>query len=352
MALPRHPRNVAAASIEVAATGAAVKRVQLLPMGRIELRDGRGPFFLRDLDHARRVIEATRKAAGPTAIVIDYDHQTFFGARPGVGGTARAAGWIDPQTLSADATGIWADVEWTPAAEAALAAREYRYISPLFRFDDKTSDVVEILNAGLVNQPAITELAAAAAADLSLQETTEMDLSRIAAALGLLETATEEDVLAAIAALVDKAVAASLPPPETVAAAATALGLGDTATLSDVLAAAASQPAGAAVAAATIADLTQRVVRFETAEAERLVAAAVESGRITPAQKPFWLEQLKTNRAAAAAYLESAPVLVSPGRDPASAPANPADGLTEAERTVAAALGVKPQAFIAARKEA
>lgn len=354
--MPGTPRSTlfAAASVEVAAGGAPVKRVQLLPMGRIQLRDGRGPFWLRDRAHAERVIEATRRAAGGTDIMIDYDHQSYFGAKDGVGGTAPAAGWMRPQDLTADDSGIWASVEWTPAAAAALKDRAWRYISPLFRFDPETGDVLQLVNAGLVNQPAITALAAVASADLARDPApeTQMDLSRIAAALGLPDGATEEDILAAIAALGERAVAAAVPPAADLAAAAAALGLPEGASLSDVVAAAAC-PREDTVAAATIADLTARVLRFEQQEAERLVAAAVQAGRITPAQKPFWLDQLKTNRDAAAAYLETAPVVVQPGRDdPAANPPAGTDGLTDTERTVAAALGLKPETLIAARKEA
>ncbi|MBS3961624.1 MAG: hypothetical protein KGZ61_07325, partial [Sandarakinorhabdus sp.] len=195
----------AAASIEVglnaAGDGAPITRVQLLPIGQVHLRDGRGPFLLPP-EHASAVVEATRRKAGRTAIMIDYDHQSFYGAKDGVGGRAPAAGWIDPASLSVDATGIWGTVEWTPAAGQRLKAREYRYLSPLFSYDEKTKIVSSILNAGLTNTPAIEALAAVASEDRSsLQENAQMDYSKIAAALGLADTATEEEVMAKIASL-------------------------------------------------------------------------------------------------------------------------------------------------------
>lgn len=53
-----------------------------------------------------------------TMPVIDYDHQTDIGVPKG--GTAPAAGWIT--AFQAREDGIWARVEWTGKARAAIAA--------------------------------------------------------------------------------------------------------------------------------------------------------------------------------------------------------------------------------------
>jgi hypothetical protein len=52
---------------------------------------------------------------------------------PGVGGTAKAAGWIKELQVRDD--GIFGRVEWTEAAAAAIKAGEYRYLSPVFFHD-------------------------------------------------------------------------------------------------------------------------------------------------------------------------------------------------------------------------
>ena len=216
----------AAAAVALAPPAAgAPSRVQLFPLGRTTLRDGR-VFEIADAAAAQTVIANTLGYAGRMALVIDYDHQTEFGAKPGVGGKAPAAGWIETASLTVEPDGIWGEVSWTPAAAAALEAREYRYLSPMF-FHAKDGRVLALKGAGLVNVPAIDQLAAVASAT---PETNLMDLTKIAAALGLAATATETEILAGIAAANAGAPA--------VAAAATQLGLAATASLADVVAAA------------------------------------------------------------------------------------------------------------------
>ena len=75
--------------------------------------------------------------------------------RPGVGGTAKAAGWIKAMELRDD--GIWGQIEWTESGAAAVAGKEYRYLSPVFTFD-KSGQVKRLLRASLINNPALTDL--------------------------------------------------------------------------------------------------------------------------------------------------------------------------------------------------
>ncbi len=313
----------------VLAGGEPVTRVQLLPMGTIALRDGRGPFHLRDLDHARRVIEETRRRAGRTDIPVDYDHQSVFGAVKGVGGQAPAAGWIRPDSLEADARGIWAEVEWTAAAREALADRRWRYLSPLFRYDEKTGEVVSIENAGLTNSPAIEELMAVAA-----NEERRMDTSAIALALGLAEDAGVDEILAAIAAMKEQMAGAQ-----------------EAAVSAAVAAATAERDGQLAAARAEVADLASRLATFQEEAASRLVDDAIAAGKLTPAQRAFWLAQAKSKPEETAAYLATAPVILAPGRSdlvPASATPGSAP-LTDDELAVARAFGLNPAAFAAAK---
>lgn len=61
-------------------------------------------------------------------IVVDYEHQTLRGV------TAPASGWVkkDPVSLKAENGELWAKIEWTEKAAAHIAAKEYRYLSPVF----------------------------------------------------------------------------------------------------------------------------------------------------------------------------------------------------------------------------
>lgn len=90
--------------------------------------------------------------------------------------------------------GIWGKAEWNAAGQALMADRAYRGISPVISYDPETGTVHSILRAGLVNYPNLRGLTA-------LNSEVQMDLTALAKALGLADTATMDDVLAAIAEL-------------------------------------------------------------------------------------------------------------------------------------------------------
>jgi len=126
--------------------GGVPEWAQLLPLGVIPSRDGRPAWRL---SNAAAVIAATQaRGVDP---VIDYEHQTDHAAANG--NPAPAAGWV--RLLMARADGIWARIEWTARARRMLEAREYRFLSPVFEFDQATREVHRILRAGLTNDPAL-----------------------------------------------------------------------------------------------------------------------------------------------------------------------------------------------------
>lgn len=52
--------------------------------------------------------------------------------------------------------GLYAtDARWTDKAKAHIAAREHRYISPVFEYDKKTGAVLRLLMLALTNYPGI-----------------------------------------------------------------------------------------------------------------------------------------------------------------------------------------------------
>jgi phage I-like protein len=125
---------------------AAPEWIELLPAGVFYGRDGRGPFRLDDPDGVIAATVAMQMSAG---LPIDYDHATDFGAPEGR--PAPAAGWIRELAIRDGA--LWGRVEWTARAAASIAAREYRYVSPVFQFDPKDGAVTRLLRAGLTNNP-------------------------------------------------------------------------------------------------------------------------------------------------------------------------------------------------------
>jgi len=129
--------------------------VQLLPAGSFQARDGRpGPGRSWKLPDVKGmfIAAALQAVIASTPIVIDYEHQTL--RKEANGQPAPAAGWIKRVTWLTG-KGLMAEVEWTPRARAAIAAGEYRYISPVISFDEKTDEVTGMVMAALTNYPAL-----------------------------------------------------------------------------------------------------------------------------------------------------------------------------------------------------
>lgn len=98
------------------------------------------------------------------SIPLDRDHAFYKGM------SAPAAGWFVPGSEEVTAEGLFADVEWTPAAAEQVRNREYRYISPEFSFATRRSNgqVIReptLMAATLTNRPFFTEMQPIAAED-------------------------------------------------------------------------------------------------------------------------------------------------------------------------------------------
>lgn len=248
----------------------------VFPAGSTKARDGRGPFTAGGKAEIEALIERTAAYHSGVDIMVDYDHQGHAVAE-GLGVNAKAAGWI--KELQARPDGLWARVEWTEAARAAIKAGEYRYLSPLFTADDKNR-VDVLLNVALVNMPAF-DLAAHAA---STKGEVQVDfLKKAAKALGLEESASEEAVLAKIAANAKpEAIAAAALKPVALAA-----GLAETATAEQIAAAFKARGDSDAVVTALKAELAATAGRLATIEkasatekATALVDGAIREGRV------------------------------------------------------------------------
>lgn len=330
------------------AKGTPKSRIKLLPIGVINCRDGRR-FQVDDLAHAELIVAASLAHAGGCDIPIDFDHQIV--TAPKNGGQAPASGWIT--ALSAENDGIWANVTWTEDGFARLAARAYRYVSPAMRHD-KSGRVLRIDHAGLVNEPAITELPAVASAEsVTSYQSTEtenpVDLTQIAAALGLPATATMDDILAAISGMKPAMDAAA-----TLSASASVFGLAaDVGALALATAAvAAATPDPAKFVPVTVVDgLRTELATLSSERHDRVIAAAKADGKLSPAMEPWARQYLAKDAAGFDAWLSTAAVIVAPG-EVALDPLKPGvDVLTADELAVCSSLGVKPDAFLAAKKK-
>jgi phage I-like protein len=338
------------ASVEIAAlpTGEA-KAVwnKLVPAGTFKARDGRGPFHAGGKAEMEAILARTLKYAGGTELMIDYDHQSFLSAVKGVGGTAKAAGWIKQLEVRED--GIWGLIEWTALAARAIKRNEYRYLSPSFS-NDAAGNIHTIFNAGLLNMPAMDLVAVAAGVDHSTL--TEPDMKTIAKALGLEETASEDAILAAINKLTTErsrvVTTAGLKPEATTDELVTTLAAFKTAST-------ATPDPTKFVPIEQVTLLQTEVKELKASitgdKAEVEVAKAIEDGKLAPALKDWAIDLFKVDSAKFETFIGNAPVLTATqlgGKKP-NAPAN-ADGLTEADERVIQLMGVSREDFIKSRK--
>lgn len=165
--------------------------VEVLPPGpTVTGRDGRTWSY----DPAE-VLAATKAHTAGADLPFDYVHATELKAPQGE--DAPASGWAREYRIN-ERGAIEARVEWTAKARNAIAEREYRYISPVFTYDDD-GRIHRFSSFGLVNKPNL--LTKALNAEQPTTENIPMLAAAIRAALGLPETATEDEAVAAIKAL-------------------------------------------------------------------------------------------------------------------------------------------------------
>lgn len=349
-------RSLAHASLAALAATAAVGDgngawMLLVPAGKFEARDGRA-FDAGDKAAMEAIVARTRQYHGITEIVVDYDHQSVFGAKDGVGGTARAAGWIKELQVRDD--GIWGRVEWTASAKTSIEAGEYRYLSPVIPHR-KDGSIILILNAALTNTPALDLTAAAASALFPTAEGTDME--KILTALGLAKGSGEDAVLTAINAMLSNSAAVTALTAERKRF-AEAAGLTADAKADDVVAALtakASPDPTKFVPFAAFAELRDEVKTLKqgaaSSRAEDAVDAAMKAGQITPAQKDWALSYAKQDLAAFGKFVEGAPTLTTSQIQTQKRQGSEAGELDDAQMAACKALGLDPKTYAATLNE-
>ena len=146
-------------------------------------------------ERVARFAENVKNNVRETELDIDYDHKEK---------TTEAAGWVKDAEARPD--GLWIAVEWTKDALQKLKDKAYRYFSPEFsdewehpKTKVKFKDV--LFGGGLTNRPFLKDIL-----PINLSEMMDndggnvVDPKKLRLALGLSETATDEEVNAKIEA--------------------------------------------------------------------------------------------------------------------------------------------------------
>lgn len=197
--------------------------VHLVPRGEFPHTDSKSIQIIDDQAITeilnRFQADATRAQFG--GLLVDYDHFSYDTDKP-----SRAAGWITGLQNRAD--GIWGQIRWAPDGRDQVEAGAYRFISPVWLPRDiqiianSTGDQprrirpLRLDTAGLTNQPNLRGMVplsnrqdATAPADPQPQQKANPPMQKLIELLGLSAEATEDDIVAAVAALKEKADAAN-----------------------------------------------------------------------------------------------------------------------------------------------
>lgn len=340
--------------------------VQLTPAGDFLPSDGRDlkvPQWHIDQAVASRVIARFNSRKNPA--VVDYEHQTLHKEQNGQ--PAPAAAWITALSWR-EGQGLFATVELTARARQAINDGEYKFVSPVFSYDARTGDVLDIQMAALTNYAGIDgmeplALRAAATFGINLPEESPMNklLLAVCTMLALAHTTTEDEAVAALNAHIEADPTAQLrellkvpksAKPETLIAACTAL--------KTKAEAGSTEPDPAKFVPVSVlesvkGDLAALTAKVQGADVDVLVKSGLADGRLLKAQEDWARKLGASDIAALTAYLDSAAPIAAlnasqtKGKQPIVDEAN---GLNAEQLAVCSATGIDPKDFAAAAKAA
>lgn len=292
--------------------------VMLVPPGlTVPGRDGRE--YLNDDPAGVVAFFVNRKVDLP----FDWLHATELRAPKGE--EAPASGWGKYGTMSArDDGSVWINVEWTPRGSESIKNKEYRYISPVYLCDPNTMAIRGISSVGLTNKPNVYIPA------LNGEQPTKggnMDfLKKLAALLGLPETATEEQCLNHCKEQLGKL--------------ATALNQAQNPPLTLFV-----PRADYDSLMAKCANLEQTIEEGKKAELKKEVNAEIEkalqAGKITPATKGYYEKQCNTAEGLAAfrEFVATAPAVADTSNLNGKKPVDSETALNAEQEKIAAMFG-------------
>jgi len=156
----------------------------------------------------RAAFDAIAAAFNPAdPVLLDREHWSL------TTGDSTAMGWIVQLEIRGDGSnpedGLWGLVRWTDVGAEAARNRRLRFISPVWDALDAAGRPLNFSSAGLTNTARfrdeltpITNKAEGDAQGATQKDTLKMDPKELAALLGLPDTATPEEITAALTALI------------------------------------------------------------------------------------------------------------------------------------------------------
>jgi phage I-like protein len=301
--------------------GQAPEWVELIPQGpKVTGRDGRQWLF----DEQAGMLVQSSFTGRAIDLPIDWEHATQHRATKGE--DAPAAGWI--KQLEIRDGGLWGLVAWTPRGATQVVNREYRFLSPVFDYESDSTRIVRLVSAGLTNKPNFL----LTALNQETLENSPVKLSpALLAALGLPETATEEQAIAATTQLKTTAQAMNVERPN----------------LEQFVPRADYNALESRAINAEQALATQKKADHEKA-VDALITAATQAGKITPATVEYHRAacQDETGLARFKTFVEAAPVVAAASNLSERKPDNTATALNAEEQKVASLLGMSEAEFI------
>lgn len=181
------------------AAGETVPGVQLCPFGEYQ---GQQRLQVCDRQAFEQVIADWREG-GAKEILMDFEHQSEVDK---IDSDTRAAAWIANLAID-DERGLVGDLKFTDEGAAAVANRRLRFLSPVWPLDEegRPTHLKSVALTNTPNIPVAPVLNKAQPGDTNVEDTKENEnMDKIKTALGLAPEASEEDVLNAVTALVQK----------------------------------------------------------------------------------------------------------------------------------------------------
>lgn len=123
---------------------------RILPVGRFRACDGRkdGDWVL-PVERGRQIAALARQKV--EGFLIDYEHESLKRQDAPEAGRFRSLEWRDDGLYVTDAT-------WSDEAKRMIAADKKRFISPVFRYDAQTKEVLSLESIALTADPALLGL--------------------------------------------------------------------------------------------------------------------------------------------------------------------------------------------------